>query len=161
MQLKSTYLCQRDATFSKSEPLPSGRCIVTLLSCNPCMWSAFLRVLKVRQALYLARSMTILRGSSRQWWCCWCWCAGAGAGAVPGGAAAAVGRRRGHRRCCLLGMLVTGSPKLPPDKENSPLSHGTNGVPPPDGADCNLPSLTARASRHYIARKTGNHYTEE
>ncbi len=48
---------------------------------------------------------------------------------VFGGAAAAVGRRRGHRRCCLLGILLTGSQTtLSPDEENSPLSHGTNGV---------------------------------
>jgi hypothetical protein len=107
LHLKSTYLCQRGnflesifllcATLSKSEPFSSGRCIVTLLSCKYTISSAFWRVLKVRQAASIAIAgqleavvvvvLVLVLSVS-----------------VPGGAAAAVGRRRGHRRCCLLGI---------------------------------------------------------
>jgi hypothetical protein len=42
---------------------------------------------------------------------------------------------------------------------NSVLAGPVMYRPPPDGADCDLPSLTARSTRDYIARKPGNHYT--
>ena len=134
MHLKSTYLCQRGnflessfllcATLSKSEPLPSGRCIVTLLSCKYTILSAFLRVLNVRQAASIA--ILPLRGSSRQWWWCWwCWCSlclclvGLLLLSVVVAATAAV---------ACLGCCSLAAKQLPPDEENSPLSHGTNGV---------------------------------